>query len=142
MDTQYSSGEFTQFGSSYGFSHVTSSPRYTDTHRAMGKLNVWYGQFNDLYFAVLSYHTTSLPWHGRSPAELCMGRNICSTVPQAKSLLIPQWSYLPEFRKENADFKQKQKAQFHHQHRVSEHVYELVCDVILQKFSSCISSIL
>ena len=77
----------------------------------------------DPYIAVLSYQAAPLPWCSLSSAELCMGRKIRSTVPQVKSLLIPQWSYIPEFpefRKRNAEFKQKQKAQFDRQHRVLE----------------------
>ena len=49
-----------------------------------------------------------------------MGRNNRSTVPRAKFLLIPQCSYLPKFKEENADFKQIQKVQFDSQHWVSE----------------------
>ena len=40
-----------------------------------------------------------------SPSELCIGCMIRCTVPQTKSLLIPQWSCQPEFRKKNAEFK-------------------------------------
>ena len=41
-----------------------------------------------------------------------MGRRIRTAVPQSNSMLVPQWSYLEEFRKKNADFKRKQKEQF------------------------------
>ena len=121
---QYSSREFAQFASSYGFSHVTSSPGYAQSNghveRAVRTIKGMLKKSKDPYLAVLSYRATPHPWCGRNPAELCMGRNIRSTVPQTKSLLIPQWSYLPEFRKRNADFKEKQKVQFDRQHRVSE----------------------
>ena len=32
-----------------------------------------------------------------SPAELLMGRKLRTDIPIAKTLLTPQWSYLPEF---------------------------------------------
>ena len=121
---QYSSGEFAQFASSYGFNHVTSSPRYAQSNgqveRAVCTIKAMLKKSKDPYIAILSYRATPLPWCARSPAELCMGRKIRSTVPQTKSLLIPQWSYIPEFRKRNAEFKQKQKAQFDRRHRVFE----------------------
>ena len=117
---QYSSQEFAQFASSYRFSHVTSSPRYAQSNghveRAVLTIKGMLKKSKDPYLAVLSYRATPHPWCGRSPAELCMGRNICSTVPQTKSLLTPQWLYLPEFRKRNADFKEKQKVQFNRRH--------------------------
>ena len=52
-----------------------------------------------------------------------MGRQIRTTVPQASKYLIPQWTYLPEFRQKNAEYKGKQKANFdlhHHAREASE----------------------
>ena len=72
---------------------------------------------SDPHVAVLSYRATPHPWCGFSPAELCMGRRIRTTVPQTKGMLTPQWSFLPEFRQKNAQFKEKQKEQFDHRHR-------------------------
>jgi transposase InsO family protein len=121
---QYSSGEFVQFTSSYGLNHVTSSPRYAQSNgeveRAVRTIKAMLKKSKDLYIAVLSYRATPIPWCARSPAELRMGCKIRSRVTQMKSLLIPQWSYILEFRKRNTEFKQKQKAQFDHQHRVLE----------------------
>ena len=38
-----------------------------------------------------------------------MGRNIRTTLPQTSDSLVPQWFYLPEFRRQNNLFKQRQK---------------------------------
>ena len=103
---------------------MTGSLRYTQSNvqveHALWTIKGMLNKSNDPYLAVFSYRATSYPWCGRSPAEVCVGRNVRSTVPQAKFLLIPQCSYLPKFRKENADFKQIQKVQFDSQHWVSE----------------------
>ena len=68
----------------------------------------------DPSIALLSYRSTPLPWYGRSPAELLMGRNLRSTVPQTTE---SQWPYLPEFQKINETFRRKQKQDHDHRHR-------------------------
>ena len=45
-----------------------------------------------------------------------MARRICTAVPQSNTMLIPQWSYLKEFKVKNAEFKKKQKEQFDSRH--------------------------
>ena len=121
---QYLSAEFAQFASTYGFSHVTSSPRYPQSNgqveRAVQTVKMMMKKSQDPHLALLSYRSTPHPWCGRSPAELCMGRNLRSTIPLTKAKLSPQWLYLPEFRQKNAEFKRKQKRQFDRRHRVRE----------------------
>ena len=77
-------------------------------------------QSKDPYKAVLSYRSTPLPWCNRSPAELCMGRQIRTWVPLADCKLIPQWSYLSEFKDFDAVYREKQKANFDRRHRTRE----------------------
>lgn len=114
--SQYLSREFATFASSYGFSHVTSSPRYPQSNRQVERMvqtiKRMFKKSPDPHIAVLSYRTTPHPWCGYSPAELCIGRRILTAVPQSNAMLVPQWSYLKEFRVKNADFKRKQKEQF------------------------------
>ena len=74
----------------------------------------------DPHLAVLSYRATPHPWCGLSPAELCMGRSIRTTVPQTVTMFKPQWSYLVELKQKNAQFKAGQKAQFDRRHQVKE----------------------
>ena len=62
--------------------------------------------------ALLSYRSTPLPWCGLSPAQLLMGRQIRSNIPQTAKALIPQWPYIRDFRLLNETVKQKQKANF------------------------------
>ena len=49
-----------------------------------------------------------------------MGRQIRKTVPQTKGQLIPSWSYLPQFKQDNLQFKEKQKENFDKRHQVKE----------------------
>ena len=66
----------------------------------------------------VSYRATPLPWCGRSPSELLMGRKIRSTLPTSTMTLTPQWPYLNEFRQANQEYKQQQKRDFDERHRV------------------------
>ena len=47
-----------------------------------------------------------------------MGRNIRTTLPQTTTSLIPQWSYLTEFKTANKKFKDQQKKHFDDSHCV------------------------
>jgi len=73
---------------------------------------------NDPFVALLSYRATPLPWCNLSPAELSIGRKIRTSVPQTNKHLMPEWTYLTDFRKKNAEFKKKQKENFDNRHRV------------------------
>ena len=106
------------------FKHTTSSPHYPASNgqaeRAVQTVKQLLGKSTDPFIALLSYRSTPLPWCGRSPAELLMGRNIRSTLPQTTESLIPQWPYLSEFRQTNKSFKRKQKRDHDRCHRTQE----------------------
>ena len=53
-----------------------------------------------------------------SPAELLMGRTICTLLPQTTTSLIPQYNFLSEFTTDNKKFKDQQKNNFNDSHRV------------------------
>ena len=59
----------------------------------------------DPFLALLCYRTTFFPWCGLSPAELSMGRMICSNLAQVKKLLVPKQDYLNYFQKKNKLFR-------------------------------------
>ena len=121
---QYSSQQFAVFASSYGVNHVASSPKYPQSNgqveRMVQTIKNMLKKSTDPHIAVLSYRATPHPWCGYSPAELCMGRRIRTAVPQSNAILIPQWSYLKEFKKKNAEFKKRQKEQFDSRHGAKE----------------------
>ena len=49
-----------------------------------------------------------------------MGRRLRSSLPSTKDSLVPAWSYLPEVRKTDVKFKEKQKRDFDRRHRVKD----------------------
>ena len=121
---QFSSREFAGFTKYYQFTHTTSSPHYPASNgqaeRAVQTVKDLLKDADDPFLALLSYRATPLPWCGRSPSELLMGRSIRINLPQTSDSLIPQWSYLPEFRRQNNLFKQRQKRDYDCRHRTQE----------------------
>ena len=57
----------------------------------------------DPFLALLFYQCTSQPWCWRTPKKLLMGRNICFTLSHTPGSLLPKWSYLLEYPRENDD---------------------------------------
>lgn len=119
---QFSSKEFSTFAEAYGFLHKTSSPHYPQSN---GQVECMVQTVKHLLkksadpnLAILAYRATSLPWCGQSPSELLMGRKLHTTVPQTAMQLTPNWSYLPQFRKDYQVHKTKLKEQFDDCHRV------------------------
>ena len=118
---QYSSREFAEFAKTFQFKHVTSSPHYPASNgqaeRTVQTIKNLLKKAEDPFVALLSYRSTPLPWCGRSPAELLMGRIIRSTLPQTTNSLIPHWPYLTEFRRVEYSFKAKQKEDHDRRHQ-------------------------
>ena len=118
---QYSSTEFSQFATEYSFEHIMSSPRFPQSNgqaeRAVQTVKNLLKKAEDPYLALLSYRATPLPWCGFSPAQLCMGRRIRTSIPQVTEQLVPQWDYLEKFTEKNEGFKAKQKQHFDRRHR-------------------------
>ena len=121
---QYAAKEFSVFAKSYGFQHIISSPRFPQSNgqveRMVQTIKGLLKNSSDPHIAVLSYRATPMPWCGLSPSELLMGRRIRTTLPQTKRNLIPSWSYLPQFKQNNLQFKEKQRENFDKHHRVKE----------------------
>jgi len=121
---QFSSNEFAVFAKLYNFTHTTSSPLYPQSNgqaeRAVQTLKKILCQSEDVCQGLLSYRTTPMPWCNLSPAELLMGRKLRSLLPMTDQQLIPQWPYLPEFKRTNQLFKNNQKRNFDKHYRTSE----------------------
>ena len=118
---QYDSKEMKEFASLYGFNCVTTSPHYPQSNgfaeRMVKTVKKLLTGMPDMYMALLSYRATSLPWCNLSPAELLMGRQLKTDVPQMKELLIPNWSHLIDFAEKDRRYKEKQKKDFDRRHR-------------------------
>ena len=119
---QFTSTEFKDFVKEYQFTHTTSSPYYPASNgqveRMVKTVKSLLKDADEPYLALLSYRATPLPWCGKSPAQLSMGRNIRSTLPQTTRAFVPEWSYLPEFRQSNKVHKESQKENYDSRHRV------------------------
>ena len=113
---QFDSAEFTNFASQYGFTHQTSSPRFPQSNglveRAVKTVKQLLQQSDDHCLALLNFRSTPLPWCDLSPAELLMGRRLRTKLPQVSQHLTPTWPYLPQFKKEDEQFKRNQKKYF------------------------------
>ena len=119
---QFTSQEFIDFAKSYGFNHTTSSPHFPQSNgQAKRTVQTVKRLLQDSaypYLALLSYQTNPFPWCGLSPAELSMGRRICSKLPQVDNLLVPKWEYLKDFQGKIELFKNQQKENYDRHHRV------------------------
>ena len=117
---QYSSHEFAEFALSYQFQHITSSPLFPQSNgqleRTVQTAKRLLKNAKDPYMALLTYRSTPLAWCNLSPAELLMGQRLRTTLPQVADRLLPQWKYLEAFRKQNKEFKQKQKSAYDRRH--------------------------
>ena len=122
---QFSSLDFAQFANWYRFLHVTSSPRYPQSNGLVERTVQTIKQLfkktpNDPQMALLTYRATPLPWCGLSPAELLMGRRIRTPVPVANCLLVPEWSYLNKFRKQDLELKEREQRDYNARHKAQE----------------------
>ena len=111
-----------EFAEKYQIKHVTSSPHFPASNgqaeRAWQTVNKLLKYSDDPFLALLAYRATPLPWCGRLPAELLMGRNIRSTLPMPTSTLVPKWPYNQEFQRSDERFKKHQKTNYDRRHRV------------------------
>ena len=72
---------------------------------------------DDIFLALLSYHSTPIPDLGASPAasELAMGRKLRTTIPSA---LDPRVISYKEVRERDAVMKRRQKEDYDRRHAV------------------------
>ena len=117
---QYSSELFREFSKEYRFTHTTSSPRYPqangEAERAVATVNgLWKGGGEKLK-GLMTYRATPFE-SGYSPAQLLMGRQLRTTIPQLPATLRPRWPNLGEFRKTEKRAKENQKRNYNLGHR-------------------------
>ena len=113
---QFTSDSFSQFAKTYDFQHVTSSPFYPQSNglaeRTVQTVKALLMDAEDPHMALLTYRSTLFPWCMLSPAELLMGRRLRTNVPIPPTQLIPEWTYVGEFRQLDLAFKRKQKENY------------------------------
>ena len=106
---QYDSDEFAKFMEFLHICHITSSPYYPQSNGQSDKIVQTVKRrlkhSESPFLALLTYRVTPLPWFNLSPAELLMGRRLRTIVPQTDNPLIQKWSFLLQFKRLNAEFK-------------------------------------
>ena len=121
---QYSLQEFAAFSKAYSFKHITSSPLFPQSNsqaeRTVQTVKRILRQSEDIFKGLLVYRSTPLPLCDLSPAELSMGCKLRTPLPLTDKHLIPQWSYLSEFRALNKKFKNRQEKDCNRRHRARE----------------------
>ena len=119
---QYSA-KFSKFAQEWGFSHMTSSPKYPQSNgeaeRTVQTMKNLLTKAEDPHEALLAYRATPLE-NGFSPAELCMGRRLRTTLPTILSKLIPQWPELAKLRETEEKIKTKQVVYYNQRHGAKE----------------------
>ena len=112
--------EMKKFADTYGFTSLMSSLHYPQSNqlaeRTIQTIKEFLQDSPDPYLALLSFRTTLILWCFFSPAELLMGRQLRTDIPTPKNQLIPQWSYLQEFRVRDNECKAKQRRDYNDKH--------------------------
>ena len=120
---QYSSAEFAKFAEDWGFTHITSSPKYPQSNgeaeRMVQTTKNLLTKSDDPYEALLAYRATPLE-NGFSPAELCMGRRLRTTLPTTPSKQTPQWRVLTKLREKEAKIKTERTKDYNQRHAVKD----------------------
>lgn len=111
----YSSMEFKDFAKTYGFEHITSSPRYSQSMGFIEKnvqicknlLKKAKKSNSDPYLALLEFRNTPIENVHMSPSQMLMGRRTRTQIPVNESLLNPKY----DASKVRAALKKKQQVQ-------------------------------
>ena len=115
--------EFKDFSKSWGFEHVTSSPKYPQSNgeveRAVQTMKTILNKCDDEYLALLTYRNTPLQ-NGYSPAQLNMGRKLKTRVPIHPDELIPKIPDSPIVRKRERQYRDMVTQTYNRRHRVVE----------------------
>ena len=116
---QYSSAEFLEFSKKYGFTHITSSPRYPQSNgeaeRAVQTIKNLLTKAEDPCMALLSYRSTPLR-NGYSPAQLLFGRKLRTTLPMIGKELQPSLPSKVAVQEKEETYRAKMKENFDHRH--------------------------
>ena len=118
----YSSLEYKQFATKYGFIHTTSSPGYPQSNgedeRAVKTVKTFLKKSEDPYIALMIYR--SAPLHNRfSPSELLMNRRLRTTLPMLESQLKPSIPDYNVVREKETKMKNNAKKNFDIRHRTN-----------------------
>ena len=102
---------------------MTISPKYLQSNgeaeRTVQTMKNPLTQAEDPHETLPAYRATPLE-NGFSPAELCMGRRLRTTLPTIPSKLIPQWPELAKLCETEEKIRSKQVVQYNQRHAAKE----------------------
>lgn len=118
---QFSSDLFSNFARSYAFTHKTSSPLHPKSNglaeKAVGiakrLLTKTKESHGDIFLSLLEYRNTPI-CDSASPAQLLMGRRLCSVLPVTMKHLLQRPPNMREVKNKMAESKRNQ-ARFYNQ---------------------------
>ena len=117
---QYSCEEFSLVTTSYGFTHVTSSPKHTsdngEAERAVETVKNLLRGSEDPYNVLLNYRATPLA-NGLSPAEILMSQILETKLSMKPTTLVSKVPDDSEIRNKEESAKIKMKLNFDSHHR-------------------------
>ena len=115
---QYTSREFQDFSTSYGFTHVTSSPRHPsgngEAERAVRTVKDLI-KAPDPYIALLNYRNAPIH-NGYSPAQLLMSRSLNTKVPILPEKLRAKVPDQDEVNSHETTYRLRMKNNFNQRH--------------------------
>ncbi len=118
---QYSSHEFQEFSRDWGFTHITSSPRYPkangEAERAVRTAKAILSKNANPYLGLLAYRSAPL-YNGKSHSQLLMSRQLRTTIPTAPSKLTPQVQDSHKIREGEVGYRNRYAKNHDHHHRV------------------------
>lgn len=118
---QFGSREFHSFAYTYGFQHITSSPRYPQSNGEVERMVrtvkdlLW--KSSDPFLALMVYRDT-VGASGFSPAQLLMGRKLRTRLPALPSKLRPRWPPWGRVKRSEMRCKRRQSEDYNRRHRV------------------------
>ena len=119
---QYAADQFKSFAKEYGFTHLTSSPRYPQgngfAERAVRTVKNLLEKGDDPYIALMAYRSTPLE-NGYSPSELLMGRKLRTTIPMITEQLLPSIPSKFLVKEKEVKIRERQQKNFNKHHRAS-----------------------
>ena len=116
---QFSTKEFATFSKSWGFTHVTSLPRYPQSNgKAENAVKTLKRLLTKCHESGQSEHLALLDWHnaaseglGTSPAQRFLGRRCKTLLPTARSCLQPSFPTVTDMQ---ARTQQRQRQQVYY----------------------------
>lgn len=116
---QFVSASFKNFAINYGFDHTVSDPHFPQENgcaeRAVQTAKRILKQ-DDVFLSLMTYRSTPLETTGHSPAQLLMGRQIRTRVPEIKSKFLPNWPDLNKVAENDAKMKQRSAQSYDNYH--------------------------